>query len=123
VIRVRLLLFIPLPLALWAILVLQEMRVTVAGAAKLIAEIGVRFKAGDPAEELVRRLESDLATLSRLTAGKIDDLPDDLRTEMAKLLTLVQETVATGDEWLAKTGPELAAQNTRLRLNRAYGVR
>jgi hypothetical protein len=99
------------------------MRVTVAGAAKLVAEIGVRFKAGDPADELMRRLEADLATLSRLTSGKVDGLPDDLRNEIAGLLALVQATVAVGDEWLARTGPELASQSTRLRLKRAYGVR
>ena len=122
-IRARLLLFIPLPPALWAILVLQEIRETVAAAAKLVAEIGVRFRAGDPANELVGRLETALATLTRLTSGTADDLPDDLREAMARLYSLVQATVAIGDEWLARTGPELAAQNARLRLKRAYGVR
>ncbi|QJW94377.1 hypothetical protein FTUN_1897 [Frigoriglobus tundricola] len=122
-IRARLFLFVPLPLALWAILVLQEMRATVAGAAKLIAEIGVRFKSGDSALELIRRLETELATLFRLSAGKVHDLPDDLRTEIAQLLARVQATVAIGDDWLARTGPELATQHVRLRLKRAYGVR
>jgi hypothetical protein len=122
VIRARLTLFIPLPTALWAIPVLQEMRETVAGAASLVAEIGLRFKAGDPADDLVRRLETELATLAQLTSGKAGALPDDLRTEIARLFSLVQETVATGDEWLARIGPELAAQHVRHRLKRAYGV-
>ncbi|WP_171470390.1 hypothetical protein [Frigoriglobus tundricola] len=99
------------------------MRATVAGAAKLIAEIGVRFKSGDSALELIRRLETELATLFRLSAGKVHDLPDDLRTEIAQLLARVQATVAIGDDWLARTGPELATQHVRLRLKRAYGVR
>ncbi len=99
------------------------MRATVAGAAKLIAEIGVRFKSGDSAPELIRRLETEIVNLFRLTSGKVDDLPDDLRNEIAKLLALVQTTVAVGDDWLARTGPELASQHVRQRLRRTYGIR
>jgi hypothetical protein len=99
------------------------LRATVVGAAKRIAEIDVRFKSGDSALELIRQLETDIATVFRLTSGKVDDLPDDLRNEIANLLALVQATIAVGDDWLARTGPELATQHVRLRLRRAYGIR
>jgi hypothetical protein len=121
VIRARFLLFIPLPPALWAIPVLQELRETVAAATELVAEIGLRFKQGDPAEEQVARLESQLATLAEQASGAAE-LPPGLQAEIAALLSRVGETVATGDEWLARTGPELATQHARQRLRRAYGV-
>lgn len=99
---------------------LQELRELVAAATELVAEIGLRFKQGDSADEHVVQLESQLATLVQQASGV--ELPPDLRTEIAALLSRVQETVATGDEWLARTGPELASQHARQRLRRAYGV-
>ena len=119
-IRASNLLFIPYHPALWAIPVLQELRELVAVATKLIAEIDLRFKAGDPASELIRRLESTLAVLAQRTSG-VTELPDDLRTEIAHLLSRVQDAVTTGDAWLDQTGPELAAQQLRQRLQRTYG--
>ncbi len=97
---------------------LQELRETVAAATELVAEIGLRFERGDPADELVARLESRLAGLTRPAV----EVPDELRAEIADLLVRVRETVATGDGWLARTGPELATQHARERLRRAYGV-
>jgi hypothetical protein len=114
------LLFIPHQPALWAIPVLQELRELVAATTELIAEINLRFKAGDPASELIRRLESSLAVLAQRTSG-VTELPDDLRTEIARLLSRVQDAVTTGDAWLDQTGPELAAQQLRQRLRRTYG--
>ena len=113
-------LFIPYHPALWAIPVLQELRELVAIATELIAEIDLRFKAGDPANELIRRLESTLAVLAQRTSG-VTELPDDLRTEIAHLLSRVQDAVTTGDAWLDQTGPELAVQQLRQRLRRTYG--
>jgi hypothetical protein len=121
VILARFLLFLPLPPALWAIPVLQELREQLAAATELVAEIGLRFKQGDAAEEQVALLESRLATLVPLASGTVE-LPPDLRAEITELLSRVQETVATGDDWLARTGPELATQHARQRLRRAYGV-
>ena len=98
---------------------------TVAAATGLVAEIGLRFKAGDAADDLFARLDAVLAVLAALARpvpGTAEDLPEDLRTEIARLLSLVQTVVATGDEWLARTGPELASQHVRQRLQRAYGV-
>ncbi len=95
---------------------------TVAAATGLVAEIGLRFKAGDAADDLLAQLDADLAALTRQVPGTAEDLPEDLRTEIARLLSLVQTAVATGDEWLARTGPELASQHVRQRLQRAYGV-
>jgi hypothetical protein len=121
VIRARLLLFIPLPLALWAIPVLQELRETVAAAIKLVAEIDLRFKSGVPADELLGRLDAAIATLTQQATG-VADLPEDLRNEITQLFSLIQTAVTTGNEWLARTGPELASQHLRQRLHRAYGV-
>lgn len=101
---------------------LQELRDTVADATKLVAEIGLRFKAGDPADELVLHLEAVLAGMFRQMAGMASEIPDDLRAQIAQLLNQVQIAVASGDEWLAQTGPELATLHLRQRLQRAYGV-
>jgi phage shock protein A len=93
----------------------------VASATELVAEIGLRFKQGDSAAEQVAQLESRLAAISQRASGAVE-LPPDLRDRIAALLSRVQETVAAGDEWLARTGPELATQHARQRLRRAYGV-
>ena len=98
------------------------MREAVAAATELVAEIGLRFKAGDAADDLLARLESILANLTRQATGPAQQLPDDLRAEIARLLSLVQTGVATGAEWLAQTGPELASLRVRQRLQRAYGI-
>lgn len=100
---------------------LQELRNTVAAATQLVAEIGLRFKTGEAADELLARLDATIATLAQQAAG-VENLPDDLRDEITQLLALVQEAVTTGDDWLARTGPEVASQYVRQRLNRAYGV-
>jgi hypothetical protein len=121
VIRARLLLFIPLPLALWAIPVLQELRETVTAANQLVAEIDFRFKTGAPAGELLARLDTVIATLAQQATG-VAELPDDLKNEITRLFSLVQTAIATGNEWLALTGPELASQHLRHRLHRVYGV-
>jgi hypothetical protein len=121
VIRARFLLFFHFIPALWAIPVLQELREQVAAATELVAEIGLRFKQGDSATEQVAQLESCLAALAQQVSGTVE-VPSDLRDKIAELLSRVQETVATGDEWLAQTGPELATQHARQRLRRAYGV-
>jgi hypothetical protein len=87
----------------------------------LVAEIGLRFKQGDSATEPIARLGARLTTLTQLAAEAVD-LPPDVQEGIATLLTRIQETVALGDEWLARTGPELAAQHLRQRLRRVYGV-
>ncbi len=92
-----------------------------AVATRLVAEIGLRFKTGEPADELLGHLEATIATLAQQATG-VANLPDDLQNEITQLLALVQEAVTTGDEWLAQTGPELASQHVRQRLQRAYGV-
>jgi hypothetical protein len=121
VIRARLLLFIPLLPARWAIPVLQELRKTVATATKLVTEIDLRFKTGASADELLGRLDDAIATLTQQATG-VADLPEDLRNEITRLFSLVQTAIATGNEWLARTGPELASLHLRQRLQRAYGV-
>ena len=117
-IRAEFLRFFHFPQARWAIPVLQELREMVAAATELVAEIGLRFERGDPADELVTRLESRLAVLTRPGV----EVPDELRAAIAVLLVRVRETVAAGDEWLVRTGPELATQYARERLRRADGV-
>jgi hypothetical protein len=102
----------------WAIPVLQELRETLTAATNLVAAIGIRFKAGDSADELIAQLTTLLTTLAEHAA----DLTPDLRTELTQLLARVEETVALGDNWLRQAGPELASQQTRERLRRTYGV-
>ena len=120
-IRARFLLFFHFIPALWAIPVLQELRETVTAATELVAEIALRFKQGDPAQEQVAQLESRLATVAQQVSGAVE-VPPDLRDAIAALLSRVQDTVTAGTEWLAQTGPELAAQSARERLRRVYGV-
>lgn len=97
---------------------LQELRDTVADATELIAEIGRRFGAGDPADEQLARLADLMNRLSPVPG----DLPDDLRAALTALSARFGETVAAGSAWLAESGPALAAERIRGRLNRAYGV-
>ena len=99
---------------------LQELRQAVATATELVTEIGLRFKMGDPATGLLKRLESTLAILGRQSTAAVD-LPDDLRAEITRLLSRVQDAVTAGDDWLDQTGPELASQLIQQRLRRAYG--
>jgi hypothetical protein len=94
------------------------MRDAVTDASTLAAALGERFERGDAAPELVAQLGSRVAALA---AGP-DELPDELRTELAALLSRVETAVTAGDGWLTRTGPELATEHARLRLRRAYGV-
>lgn len=120
-IRARNLVFYPLPQALRAIPVVQELRDATTEAGELLAEIVLRFKAGDAAEELLARLERRLAVLVPRAADAVE-LPAELRDEIAELLVQVHEAVAAGTEWLDAAGPELATQHTRERLRRTYGA-
>ena len=95
----------------------QELRETLAEAAALVADLGVRFKSGDAAGESITRLQALVATL---TAAP--DLPDDLRPQLDQLLDAVRQTLAAGDEWLARAGPELETQQLRRRVQKTYGV-
>lgn len=97
------------------------MRETVATATQLVAEIDLQLKTGAPADELLTRLDATLATLTQQATGAASS-PDDLRNEITQLFALVQTAITTGNEWLARTGPELASQHLRQRLHRAYGV-
>jgi hypothetical protein len=98
------------------------MRVMIAAATTVVAEIAVRFQNGDPATDALQRLQRTLLpALARHAAG--GDLPDDIRAQIAALLDRVRAAVATGDQWLARTEPELIAQQARLRLRRAYVAR
>jgi hypothetical protein len=98
--------------------VLQKLRETLSAATELVAEIALRFQAGDPAEEPLAQLHTLLTALPKPTA----DLPDELRAEIAQLLSRVQETVAVGEAWLTQAGPELESEQLRQRLRRTYGV-
>jgi len=119
VICARLFLFIPAPLALGAIPVLQELRAAISAATAVVAEIEVRFKSGDSADALIAKLGSLVAVLARHPA---DTIPAELQSEIAQLLVRIQETVGVGEDWLERTGPELASHHCRQRLQRAYGV-
>ncbi|MFM8274118.1 MAG: hypothetical protein ACKODX_17565 [Gemmata sp.] len=100
---------------------IQELHGATTEARQLLAEIGLRFKAGDVAEGLLERFEQLLTTiLSQMSNAAA--IPPELRNEIADLLELVQATVATGTQWLDAAGAELASQNTQARLRRAYGV-
>ncbi len=107
--------------ARWAILVLQELRATVADATAAVAEIADLLKIGDPATDAIDRLRSLLTTLAQ-QAPAAGDLTEELRTRIADLLGSLGATVATGDTWLARADQELTAQQVRQRLQRAYGV-
>lgn len=100
---------------------LQELREQVTAATRLVAEIGLRFEQGDPATDQLAQLEPQLAAVIRRASGATD-VPADLRDDLAALFAAVRDTVAAGDVWLARAGPELATQHARERLRRAYGV-
>jgi hypothetical protein len=97
------------------------MRVTIAAATKAVAEIAVRFKNGDSADDAIRRLNVLVPVLVRYTT--VGDLPDEVRAELAQLFDRIRDAVATGDEWLVQTEPELIALQVQKRLRRVYGMR
>lgn len=97
---------------------LQELRETLTAATSLVAEIGIRFKSGNPADELIAQLGSLLADL----APRAPELPPDLQAELTQLLTRVEETVFIGEDWLEWAGPEIASLQARERLRRKYGI-
>lgn len=97
---------------------LQEVRDTVAAATALAAEIGLRFKSGDPADDALARL-SELLTRVAAHTGPV---PDDLRTALAELSAHMTAALSVGGEWLSGTGTAIATERVRDRLNRAYGV-
>lgn len=97
---------------------LQEVRETVAAATALAAEIGLRLKSGDSADDALGRLAELLTRLPALP----NPLPDDLRGALTELSACVGTAVSAGGEWLAEAGPALATARVRDRLNRAYGV-
>jgi hypothetical protein len=101
--------------------VLQKLRATLAAARTVVGEIEVRFKNGDPATEALQQLHTLVPVLMEDTRT-VGDLPDELRAELAELLQRIRAAVATGDEWLASTEPELIALQLQQRLRRAYGV-
>jgi hypothetical protein len=98
------------------------MRETIAATATVVAEIEVRFKNGDPATDALQKLQTLVPDLLRY-AQRSGDLPDEVRAELGGLFDRIRAAVATGDEWLAQTEPELIAQQVRQRLKRAYGIR
>jgi hypothetical protein len=100
--------------------VLDELRAAVASASALVEEIGRRFRDGDAAGECLTRLEAELSAVTR-RAAEAAPVPRDVSEQIAALLTRVREVILTGEEWLARAGPELAARHTRDRLRRAYG--
>lgn len=97
---------------------LQEVRETVAAANALAAEIGLRFKSGDPADDILARLTELLDRMPALP----DALPEDLHRALAELSARVSTAIDTGGSWLADTGTALSADRVRDRLHRAYGV-
>lgn len=97
---------------------IQEVRETIAAASALAAEIGLRFKSGDPADESLARLAELLARVPALP----EPVPDDLRGALSELSARVASALDSGGEWLAGTGPALVAERVRDRLHRAYGV-
>jgi hypothetical protein len=97
------------------------MRVTVDTARAIVAEIAVRFQNGDPAHQALTRLQAVVPALVR-HAHDEGALPDELRAEIATLIERVGAAVATGNEWLNRTEPELVARLVRQRLRRTYGV-
>lgn len=113
--------FFPSP-HFWVDSVLQELRETLTVANTLIAAIGIRFKSGEPAEDLIAQLSALLAILSQQTKDLPKDIPSDLQAELTQLFSCVDESVSIGENWLRETGPELASQQLRQRLRRTYGV-
>lgn len=97
---------------------LQELRDTVAAATALAAEIGLRFKSGDSADDALVRLAELLDRMPVLP----DALPDDLRRALTELSASVGTAIDAGGSWLADTGPAITADRVRDRLHRAYGV-
>lgn len=106
----------------WTLHVLQELRESVQSATELIAQIGARFQCGDPAEELRLLLTDRVSEIERLAAQAGRDLPQDCRDQIAQLFGRFQVTITEGDGWLEQTGPELASDNLRQRVRRAYGL-
>lgn len=101
---------------------LQELRDSLNAAATLVAEIGTRFRSGDPADALLEQLAARIADIGQRAVSLGPPLPDDVRGEVTRLASLVQTVAAGGDEWLADAGPELAASNQAWRVRQAYGL-
>jgi nucleoside-diphosphate-sugar epimerase len=101
----------------------HELREALHAAAELANRIAERFRAGDSAEVSLRQLAEKVAAIRRLAAQAGKDLPEDCRAEITQLLGLFQVTITEGDGWLTQAGSELATDNLRQRLRRAYGLR
>jgi hypothetical protein len=101
-----------------AVAVLQDIEQTLNTATELVAEIAKSFQSGDPADKEL----SDLAAcLAGLDGCDPTTLPEGARARVELLHRRVEEALSLGRQWLEKTGPELASQQVRQRLQRAYG--
>jgi hypothetical protein len=98
------------------------MRATIAAVTTVVAEITVRFRNGDPAKDALQRLQALVPSLVN-RARAAGELPEEVRSELAALFDRVRAAVAIGDEWLARTEPELIALQVQKRLRTAYRVR
>jgi hypothetical protein len=101
-----------------AIAVLQDIHVPLNAATELVAEIARRFQSGDPAEKELAELA---ACVAGVAAHDPTTLPEEVRAAVERLLRSVDEALTAGGQWLEKAGPELASQQVRQRLRRAYG--
>jgi hypothetical protein len=101
---------------------LQELREAVRVASELVSETASRLRQGDPAPELLERLASRVADIERLVP-RAGALPEDLRADIAKLLSDFDLAVRGGDDWLTNVGgTEIASQQVTDRLRQAYGL-
>ena len=101
---------------------LQELREAVRVASELVSEAASRLRQGDPAPELLERLASRVSDIERCLP-RTSPLPEDLRLEIATLLSNFDHAVRGGDDWLTNVGgTELASHQVTHRLRQAYGL-
>jgi hypothetical protein len=98
--------------------VLQDIEQSLNIATELVAEIAKRFQGGDPADKELSELSACLAGLASHDPAA---LPEEARVAVQQLLGRVDAALALGRGWLDRAGPELASQQIRQRLQKAYG--
>lgn len=101
----------------------QEFRLAVNSAAELLSQIESRFRAGDPAEDLLQCLAARLADVERRAVLAGPRLPPEFADELGGLLARLQAAVSGGEVWLTQADDsELTSHYLRERVRQVYGL-
>lgn len=95
---------------------LQELVRALAETQGLLTQIGERLRDGDPAPELTDQLAVRLDRIAQHVRDLGPDRPAEVEAGLADLAVRLQQCVATGDGWLARTPPPSLCE----RVARAY---